>query len=56
MEKNKSNKIKEVVELEKKIEDSYLLIRKGIDIVYNNSKIEECMKEKCKYYGSSLVH
>lgn len=41
---------KEVVDLEKQIEYYYFLIRRGIDVSKNNEKIEECLKEKCKYY------
>lgn len=50
MNKSIISKRPEIVELDKKIEDYYNLIRKGVNVSMNNKKIEECIKEKCKYY------
>ena len=50
MKTHKEYKLKEVEELDKKINVYYDLIRKGIDVSLNNDRIEKCLKEKTKYY------
>jgi hypothetical protein len=47
---NKIKKVNKFVELEKKIEVYYQLIRRGVDVSKNNDRIEECLKEKSKHY------
>ncbi len=49
------NKLNEVIELEKEIEEYYLLIRKGIDVSNNNRRIEDNLKEKYKYYYAANI-
>ena len=48
--KIKAEILNEVVKLDKKIENYFLLIIRGIDVYENNERIEECLKEKSKYH------
>ena len=50
MKTHKEYKPHEVEDLDKRINEYYDLIRKGIDVSLNNERIEKCLKEKTKYY------